>query len=323
MRTKLVLYSFIIFLLTSFLLSCGDSYDQYTEDLNNNDEETLTEDHNGFQLLETSCFSCHNPDANASAVTAPNMAEVKRVYLAQHESEEDFVDAITSFLSDPSKEKAIMKDAVENFGVMPNMSFGKAMSEAVGRYLYSSTIQDSGWYANSYALEKAKNLKDPSEMSYLDRGFQFAMSTKSVLGKNLKGKINTEGTDGALEFCNLNAFHLTDSMATEFGVKIKRVSDKNRNPNNLANNDELAIIQSFKEQLEKGEEITSTTKEMDNVVIGYYPILTNDMCLQCHGTSKEIKPSTAELIKQKYPNDKGIGYGVNQLRGIWVVEMQK
>lgn len=325
MRTRLILTVIMLFVMLGILASCGNNYDEYTNDLTDeqNDELVVNETINGFQTLETSCFSCHSPNANAEAMAAPNMAEVKQVYINKYGKEQDFVDAMVAFLTDPSEDKAIMANAVKSFGIMPNMGYGKGMIQAAAGYLYQSNIEDSSWFTHSYELEKAKNLVNPEDMSYVDRGFQFAMSTKSVLGKNLKGKIKSDGTDGALEFCNLQAFHLTDSMANDLGVKIKRVSDKNRNPKNVASEDELVIIQSFKDYLVKGEEIVPTTVEEEDVVYGYYPIITNEMCLQCHGRGNDIKPSTAQLIKEKYPDDKATGYGINELRGIWVVEMKK
>jgi nitrate reductase cytochrome c-type subunit len=311
--------------LASVIISCAGEEEQLSENTKEEVQDTIIveDEHNGFQLLQTSCFSCHSHDASYSATAAPNMAEVKRAYLSEYPVEDDFVAMMVDFLSDPSEEKAIMNSSVEQFGVMPNMGLTEGQNEAVARYLYQSTIEDSSWYSLKYPLEKAKYLVDPKDMSYVDRGFQFAMSTKSVLGKNLKGKIKSEGTDGALTFCNVKALHLTDSMAAEFGVSIKRVSDKNRNPNNAANAYELEIIESFKRYLEDGKEIVPTTVEGDELVTGYYPILTNQMCMQCHGSQDEIKSSTAQLIKEKYPMDKATGYGINELRGIWVVEMQK
>ena len=53
----------------------------------------------------------------------------------------------------------------------------------------------------------------------------------------------------------------------------------------------------------------------------YYPIVTNAMCMQCHGKKDlQIKPETLAAIGEFYPEDKATGYGENELRGIWVVE---
>jgi hypothetical protein len=48
------------------------------------------------------------------------------------------------------------------------------------------------------------------------------------------------------------------------------------------------------------------------------------MCLQCHGIpNNQILPTTLSKIKELYPTDKATGYGENELRGIWVIEMDK
>ena len=159
---------------------------------------------------------------------------------------------------------------------------------------------------------------------YLERGRQHAMATQAVLGKNLAHAIQTQGTDGALAFCNLKAYPLTDSMATSLGVEIKRVSDKNRNPGNAANEEELHYITTAKEQLSQGEEAKPEVHQADGQLKGYYPILTNQMCLQCHGKPNEdITSATMAKIRELYPADKATGYNENELRGIWVVTMDK
>tara|TARA_B110000046_G_C13024289_1_gene412983 strand:- start:5765 stop:6247 length:483 start_codon:yes stop_codon:yes gene_type:complete len=160
-------------------------------------------------------------------------------------------------------------------------------------------------------------------MSYVDRGFEYAMATKSVLGKNLKGKINAEGALAAVNFCNLKAVHFTDSMSAVYKAEIKGVSDQPRNANNQANDDELLVINDFKTQLASGEEIVPFTTEKEEHVFGYYPIVTNDMCLKCHGDIGEIDEAAHSKIQLLYPEDKATGYSTNQLRGIWVVKMMK
>ena len=48
------------------------------------------------------------------------------------------------------------------------------------------------------------------------------------------------------------------------------------------------------------------------------------MCLQCHGNKEnDISTGTLTKINTLYPKDKAIGYGINQVRGLWVVEMIK
>ena len=142
-----------------------------------------------------------------------------------------------------------------------------------------------------------------------------AEQTKKNLVGNLTKQISENGAEKALEFCNVNAIPLTQKLEAENGVMVKRVSDKNRNPDNTANETELKIIEQFKTQLAKNEELKAT---MENGIF-YAPITTNAMCLQCHGSEKEMKPEVLAKIKSFYPNDKALGYKENELRGLMVI----
>lgn len=162
------------------------------------------------------------------------------------------------------------------------------------------------------------------EVNYLENGKSLAMQTKASLGKNLALAINERDSDGAVEFCNTQAIPITDSMSVVLGAKIKRVSDKPRNSNNQANEAELAYINNWNAAKAKGEEHFPLLTELDGKMVGYYPIVTNQMCLQCHGTpEKEVNAKTLSKIKKLYPADKALGYSEEEIRGIFVVEMNK
>ncbi|POY38833.1 hypothetical protein C3L50_11945 [Flavobacterium alvei] len=153
---------------------------------------------------------------------------------------------------------------------------------------------------------------------------KYAVETKGVLGKNLMNAINTQGTEKAIEFCSTRAIVLTDSMGTAFNATLKRVSDKPRNPVNKANDNETAFINELKQKISKGEKMTPKFSESDGKITGYFPIETNAMCLQCHGSKDlDIKPNVLKKIVQLYPNDQATGYKENQIRGIFVVTQKQ
>jgi hypothetical protein len=46
--------------------------------------------------------------------------------------------------------------------------------------------------------------------------------------------------------------------------------------------------------------------------------------LKCHGKpGSQITQKTYDKILEFYPNDKAIGYDVNEVRGIWSIEFEK
>jgi len=167
---------------------------------------------------------------------------------------------------------------------------------------------------------KLKEEKILTSINNEDTLRNYAMQTKVVLGKNLMNAINKQGTEKAIEFCSTKALVLTDSMGKALKATIKRVSDQPRNPLNLANEDEIAFIKELKEKMAKSEKLTSKISEANGKTIAYFPIETNAMCLQCHGSKdSDIKPNVLKKIDLLYPKDQAIGYKENQIRGIFVV----
>jgi hypothetical protein len=174
--------------------------------------------------------------------------------------------------------------------------------------------------------EKAKEgepkvIEDTSEFDYLRIGQEISSEAQKVLGSNLMQAINQGGTEHAISFCNVNAIRLTDSTALALNATIRRVTDLPRNPKNKGNQKELDYIQKLKA---KAEDYQPMIKEMDDKMVAYYPIVTNALCIKCHGTEKiDIDPKTLAKIDVLYPSDKARNYEANQLRGLWVVEMDK
>lgn len=310
------------------LASCG-SKEQETEEVEiteqeataNSSSDAVQKIPNAVGLMKGNCFTCHVPRGSESARNAPPMYAVKKHYMEGDPTKEEFVSSMLGFLQNPTEEKSKMPGAVEKFGLMPNMGYSEKQIKTIATYLYDNSLEKPDWFDKHYEKEHGKQ---GQAKGYKAQGKEFALQTKAILGKNLMGAIKDKGTLHALEFCNTRAYPLTDSMATALQAHIKRVSDQPRNPKNEANEVEMGYIQQMKEAIAQGGSPQAYIQKNADQVTGYYPIMTNGMCLQCHGDNKQaIKPEVSEKIAQLYPNDKATGYAANQLRGIWVVEMNK
>lgn len=133
---------------------------------------------------------------------------------------------------------------------------------------------------------------------------------KTMMGE-LKAKLN-ESPVAAVEFCSKNAIDITNSVAKKHNLNIKRVSEKNRNPINSADENDKKALAQFAENMAR------SGKPGEYVVVNgkyYEPLVTNEMCVVCHGKDANMASETAQKIKQLYPNDKAVGYGVGELRG--------
>jgi hypothetical protein len=153
---------------------------------------------------------------------------------------------------------------------------------------------------------------------------QIVHNAKVGLLQSLTTAITTRRTAGAVAFCNTKAIRLTDSLGGAQGVRIKRVSDRPRNPVNRANKREEALIEAYKEKHSYAQELNPVIGEIDGKIVAYFAIELNGMCLQCHGRpDKEITPDVVKTIDRLYPSDKAKYYTDRDIRGMWVVTMDK
>ena len=284
----------------------------------------------GKKLMETHCYLCHNPNASENKGSiAPPMIAVKSHYLMEYKSKEDFVKAITTFVENPTAENAILHGAVTRFGVMPKQIFPEGSVKKIAYFMFDYKIEEPKWFKAHWESQGNPSWTQPGkkyvaitqEKTISDIGLEYALGTKKVLGKNLMEATQKKGTLEALAFCNIQAIPLTDSMSVHFNASIKRVSDKNRNQSNKANAEELKYIAQFKNDFAEKKEIKPIVLEKRNKVQFYYPIETNSMCLQCHGT--QITPEVSRQILKIYPKDLAVGYNEGEVRGIWSITFNK
>jgi len=96
-------------------------------------------------------------------------------------------------------------------------------------------------------------------------------------------------------------------------VIVRTVSDRPRNPQNMANSFEMEMIGYFKKHPDKEERFL---REGDTY---YYskPIRIKNRCLKCHGKKEEALPS----IRKKY--DRAYNYKLGDLRGLMSISIKE
>lgn len=315
MRKLTVIYSLPLIVLS--LTACsGGEVKSSPDSKKDPSEESLA-------LMARNCFACHNPEMDGSPRVAPPMFKIRNHYFDDETSRDEFIQEIIAFVNNPSEDLSIMPGAVRNFGLMPKMSFKNEDLEKIAGYIYDNDIESDEWYEKWETFKKS-GAKKEFALNYEDLGRDIANKTKAELGKNLMAAVKSKGVVHAIDFCNTRAIPLTDSMSYLLSADVKRVSDKPRNPANAANKDELDYIAAWKMAKGKGESLAPKVFEKGGKMVGYYPIETNQMCLKCHGTpNKTIEPAALKAIQSKYPKDQATGYGENEIRGIFVVAMEK
>jgi hypothetical protein len=347
-----------LLLITLFLglFSCKDSPKSANQDLDKTSKTKLLADQSilGKELLEKECYTCHNPKTPHQELIAPPMIAIKRHYLKETTSRDEFVKEIMTWVKDPNKENSKMPGALNKFGIMPYQTFPDETILQIAEYLYDNEIETPDWFQNRMGRGKGKGKgqgkgsrmencsadcmgKAKGQCKHMQQaasdtlekfkklGKKYASASKAALGKKLIAAIAKNGPDGAVEFCNTNALPLTDSLSLAYGAKIRRVTDKPRNPLNKASNRELIHIARFKEKLVTGNALKPVLDLNEDGQVNFYsPIITNAMCLQCHGKPEvQITTSTLSRLDKIYPEDKARGYQENEVRGIWAISFKE
>lgn len=173
-----------------------------------------------------------------------------------------------------------------------------------------------------FACENSERNEDESKQSskqYLEIGDSISILAQQTLLKNVAVAMQNGGSYNAVDFCNIHASKIMDSLSQSHQVSINRISLKYRNPNNKPS--------AFEKQLLKE---MAVSKKMDTLLkIGnkntYYKsiLIGIPTCLKCHGTESDIDSKTNQLINERYPKDLAKGYKLGDFRGAWKIEFSE
>jgi cytochrome c551/c552 len=105
----------------------------------------------GYTLLKNNCYACHSVTTKShDEIIAPPMIAIKRRYKMNYNTKEEFVNAITNWASNPTKEHALMRGAVMQFNVMPKQPFIKDDLIKIADYMYDNELEKPEWFENHF-----------------------------------------------------------------------------------------------------------------------------------------------------------------------------
>lgn len=168
--------------------------------------------------------------------------------------------------------------------------------------------------------KKSESLENISKADYLTTGHMVAMETFATLSSNLQSAMKQGGVSNAVEYCNVAAVPLVDSLQQLHQVNIKRTSLKVRNPNNKPTDMEKEQLLMYQKQLSDGMELEPVLHESTEGVIYNAPIYVMPFCQRCHGSvGTDITNRDYEHIMNLYPLDQATDYQSGDLRGMWSI----
>ena len=148
--------------------------------------------------------------------------------------------------------------------------------------------------------------------SLLTLGNGFLQRLQGLLLQSLQS-----GPDAAVRICADTAQRFTEAYARQYGIELRRAALRWRNPRNRADSLEAYWIERFQQWKQEGRTLdTVVVLRYDGYVHVLKPIvLGNPICLMCHGTAEEIPPAVAQLLQERYPEDRARNFRLGDVRG--------
>jgi len=123
--------SFSIILITLSLFSCNSGkketiLKEVPENKETQNEDVNSYDSKGYELMQQKCFICHieKPDpSKRDLMIAPPMLRVQEHYKPSYPKKNEFVQAITEWVKNPSESKTLMPGAIRKFKLMPKLPY--------------------------------------------------------------------------------------------------------------------------------------------------------------------------------------------------------
>jgi len=142
MKTRII-YLMVIAML---MVSCNSNKKESSQINENNDKFVILQNSEGYDLLKTKCYACHNPNsASQDVIIAPPMSAIKKRYSRLYNSKEEFVNAVTDWAMNPVEENAIMRGAVMQFKTMPKQVFDKEELQKIATYMFENELEQPEW----------------------------------------------------------------------------------------------------------------------------------------------------------------------------------
>jgi hypothetical protein len=149
-----------------------------------------------------------------------------------------------------------------------------------------------------------------------------ASDLKTSLMKNLSERIAKDGIVEAIPFCQLNVKPIAKKTAGDRIDKFEfgRTSHKLRNDLNSPESWVGPYLKEFNGKLRSEIKRDFLIHKLpDGKRVYIEPLYVQAQCLLCHGDN--ISENVKNKIQKFYPNDKAVGFRLNEFRGfIWVKE---
>jgi hypothetical protein len=160
----------------------------------------------------------------------------------------------------------------------------------------------------------------PAMQSVIARADLVIASLQDSVLRELTSALAHGGPELAVQSCHLDTTLTTQRFGRE-GIAAGRTSDRLRSPTNRAPKWASETVRTYAGQSVKG--IDGFVIDLGDRIGVLRPIAEREICAQCHGPVERLKPQVREVLSDRYPADRAIGFHEGEIRGWFWVEMPK
>lgn len=151
-----------------------------------------------------------------------------------------------------------------------------------------------------------------------------ALELGAKLKAQLEAAIAAGGPSAALEICRSVAPALAGEASARYAGEVGRTALRIRNPANVPDDYERAVLEGFVAQAAAGADVASlehaeVVEQQGRQVFRYMKAIPMAAapCGSCHGT--ELDPALRAKIRERYPSDTATGFIPGEIRGAFTV----
>ncbi|MCI0338790.1 MAG: DUF3365 domain-containing protein [Acidobacteria bacterium] len=180
----------------------------------------------------------------------------------------------------------------------------------VGMYTLSASVKQ---------LSAQQAPEDPRIEPALRESRKMAGELTDKVRKLLLEELKKGGYVEALRVCSEVAQDITSQFNKRAGYNIRRISLGYRNLKDIPDEYErhkLELFDRLNDENKLATEYFEVVKERDVEYLRYLkPLKTAEMCTVCHGQIDEIPHRVMSILQEAYPDDRAIGYRLDDVRG--------
>jgi len=168
--------------------------------------------------------------------------------------------------------------------------------------------------------------KNETNTQNIPEGIKYIKMLGSTLKGELKKSLQADPSGlKALDFCANKAMQITKEVNSKLpdGASVRRTALKFRNQKNAPDPIDEGVMEVFEKAANEHKLTPQNIIKIDdgNFTRYYKPLLTQDVCLKCHG--ENVSDDLKSKIKELYPNDKALGFKNGDFRGVIVSKVKK